>query len=228
MGAEPVTLPSIAAAATPLGLAARGAFHPAPDELPRPEGTAPLRTVVLLGWIGGAQWPAFASSPEAADGAPDPLDRWSMRVVGVLAAELGAFALFPFAGPPWLPFQRWAARSEPVHPSPLGLLIHPEWGLWHSYRGALGFAQELDIPRPVRAQSPCDACLAKPCLSACPISAFAPGAYDVALCRGYVHTGGGRSCASAGCASRLACPVGRPHAYGPEQTAFHMRAFATP
>ena len=41
-------------------------------------------------------------------------------------------ALFPFGGPPHFPFQQWARRAEPVHPSPIGLLIHPIYGLWHS------------------------------------------------------------------------------------------------
>ena len=30
--------------------------------------------------------------------------------------------------------------------SPLGILIHPDWGLWHSYRGALAFRERLDLP----------------------------------------------------------------------------------
>ena len=44
-------------------------------------------------------------------------------------------ALFPFSCPPFLPFLRWAERAEVVFPSPSGPLIHPVYGLWHTYRG---------------------------------------------------------------------------------------------
>src|SRR4030095_137820 len=41
---------------------------------------------------------------------------------------------------------RWAMRAEAVAPSPLGILIHPDYGLWHAYRGALAFAERLALP----------------------------------------------------------------------------------
>jgi hypothetical protein len=208
------------------GMAWRGAFHPRPeDAVPAlPDGTA-AGTLVLLGFAGGVGWPAFAAAQEAGDGLPDPLDRWSRRVVEALAARLGGLALFPFAGPPWLPFQRWARRAEPVFPSPLGLLIHPEWGLWHSYRGALALRERLALPAPPAAASPCDACVARPCLSACPVGAFTPGGYDVAACASHVAAPAGGACMTAGCLARRACPVGAVHAVGPEQAGFHMRGF---
>ena len=53
----------------------------------------------------------------------------------------------PRTGRPWLPFQQWARKAEPVHVSPLGVLIHPDYGLWHSYRGALCFDTRL-LPCP--------------------------------------------------------------------------------
>jgi len=71
---------------------------------------------VLVGFVGSENWPAFAASPEAADGAPDPLDRWSSRLITAIAGSVGASPLFPFGGPPFLPFQRWAQRAEPSIP----------------------------------------------------------------------------------------------------------------
>lgn len=127
-----------------VGLSARGGFHPQRgDDVPLLAGEAPARTVVLVGSIGGSLWPAFRASPEYGDGLPDALDRWSRRVLTAVAEALEAEMVFPFGGPPHYPFQRWAERAEPVAPSPLGLLIHPEHGLWHAYRGALLFAQRL-------------------------------------------------------------------------------------
>jgi hypothetical protein len=220
-------LPTIQSKAARVGLAYRGAFYPDPaDMVPEmPAGRRPS-TVVLLGFTGRVGWCTFNDSTEARDGCADPLDRWSRRVVEFLAAEVGGTALFPFQGPPFLPFQQWAQRAEPVSASPLGILIHPDWGLWHSYRGALALPDPIELPQIEWKPSPCGTCSERPCLSACPVGAFIATGYDVSRCRDYlaeVRLGG---CVSTGCLSRLACPVGRDHQYSPDQTAFHMRSFA--
>ena len=205
------------------GLVPRGAFLLEDGE--RGGALACVRTIVLIGVAGRRGWDAFASSPEASDGLSDPLDRFSRRVIGALAHELGAPPLFPFGGPPHWPFQQWARRAEPVHPSPIGVLIHPSYGLWHSYRGALGFAQALEVPTLARSMSPCDTCRPRPCLSACPVGAFSLQGYDVAACAAHLKSAAGESCMTSGCLARRACPVGTDHAQGPEQAAFTMRAF---
>jgi hypothetical protein len=216
-----VTLQHIVERAAAAGLALRGAFHPTlEDGVPSGPGT-----LVMLGFVGQAQWPIFAASPEVSDGRPHPLDRWSRRVIDALAAELGAAALYPFGGPPWLPFQRWAMRAEPVHRSVLGMLIHPDWGLWHSYRGTLAFADRLALPAPIDRPSPCDTCAAKPCLEACPVGAFTVERYDVAACAAHLRSAHGGDCLELGCRARNACPVGAAHRSGPDQGSFHMRAF---
>ena len=92
------------------GLVPRGAFNLAEDE--RAGELAGIRTIVLAGMVGRDGWDAFAASPEARDGLEHPLDRWSRRLIESLARELGGKALFPFGGPPFLPFQRWAQRAE--------------------------------------------------------------------------------------------------------------------
>jgi hypothetical protein len=215
-----------AAAIAAADLAVRGAFHPvAADAVPALPDGEPAGTLVLVGMTGRRQWPEFAASPEAADSRTDPLNRWSRRVIGELAAELGASPVYPFDGPPFLPFQRWAARAEPVHRSVLGVLIHPQWGLWHSYRGALAFAGRWALPARGEGRSPCDACLAKPCLAACPVGAFTVERYDVDACADHLRGPAGRDCLDRGCRARRACPVGAAHAFGEEQAAFHMRAF---
>ncbi|MGH7126549.1 MAG: ferredoxin [Stellaceae bacterium] len=221
-----LTLDEVVQKAAAAGLAARGAFHPSEDDVvpPLPD-SGHAGTVVMLGFVGRAQWPAFAGSPEASDGRPHPLDRWSRRVLSALAADLGAAALYPFGGPPWLPFQRWAAKAEPVRRSALGMLIHPDWGLWHSYRGALAFAEHLALPERVERPSPCDTCAAKPCLSACPVHAFTIERYDGDACAAHLRSANGTECLELGCRAREACPVGAEHRYGAEQASFHMSAF---
>ena len=208
------------------GLSLRGGFHPGPEDAvpPLADGQG-CGTILLLGNLGGGLWPVFAESPELADGAPHPLDRWTRRVLESLARGFDATALFPFGGPPWLPFQRWAMKADCVTASPLGILIHPDFGLWHAYRGALAFAEQLELPPRPRRPSPCDSCIERPCLSSCPVGAFSPGGYDVWGCRTHVAGPQGGACREQGCLARLACPIGREHAYPQGQMAFHMAAF---
>jgi hypothetical protein len=216
-------LSPILAAIEQTGLVPRGAMRL--DASDRRGALADIRAIVLAGMAGRQGWGAFAASAEAGEGMDDPLDRWSRRVIEALARDLGATAFFPFGGPPFWPFQQWARRSEPVHPSPIGLLIHPRYGLWHSYRGALGFGEALDVPEPAAAPSPCDSCRERPCLNACPVGAFSGSGYDVAACAGHLQDAAGADCMGLGCRARRACPVGAEHAYGPEQANFTMRAF---
>lgn len=220
-------LEKLTAALAAQGLLFRGGFHPLPDDgVPSPPEGTPAGTLVMVGNAGPAFWDTFRAAPEAQDGAAHPMDRWTRRVLSALAAEVEATPLLPFGDPPHLPFQRWAMRAEPVHASPLGMLIHPVYGLWHAYRGALAFRQRLAVPQRPDLASPCDGCAARPCLSACPVEAFTAAGYDVARCRSHLATAAGGACFAAGCLARAACPIGRQHAYGPGQAAFHMRAFA--
>jgi hypothetical protein len=205
------------------GLVPRGAFLL--EESERNGALADVHTIVLAGMAGREGWSAFVASPEASDGFADPLDRWSGRVIEALAVELGGRALFPFGGPPFLPFQQWAQRAEPVHASPIGILIHPRYGLWHSYRGALGLSEKLAVAEPATGASPCETCTGRWCLSGCPVGAFSSAGYDVAACAGHLRSAAGADCMGFGCRARRACPVGADHAYGPEQASFIMAAF---
>ena len=205
------------------GLVPRGALSLMAGE--RTGALADVQTIVLAGMVGREGWGAFAASPEASDGLAHPLDRWSRRVIEALARELGGRALFPFGGPPFLPFQQWARRAEPGHPSPIGILIHPRYGLWHSYRGAIGFSDAVAVAQPAAPPSPCESCTGRWCLSACPVGAFSNAGYDVAACVGHLRSAAGADCMGLGCRARRACPVGAEHAYGAEGANFLMRAF---
>lgn len=217
---------TVAAALARHGLTARGGFHAkSSDRVPPLPYSQPARTLVLAGNVGPAMWRVCAAAPEFSDGRPDPLDRWSRRILESVAVELGAAALFPFGGPPYHPFVPWAKRAEAVGESPLGILIHPDHGLWHAYRGALAFPQRLDLPpRDMRA-IPCLTCSDKPCLSACPVGAFTAAGYDVPRCVKHISTEAGADCMGEGCRARRACPVGRGAHYEPAQSRFHMEAF---
>lgn len=199
------------------GLALLGA---APPDGYTPEGT---RAIALAGPMGGPLWwDILTASPEWRDGQPDPMDRWSRRVLTAIAARFGATALFPFGGPPWLPFQAWAKASGRAWESPVRLLVHAEAGLWVSFRGALALPFALDLPP---APNPCETCADRPCLTACPPGAIREGAYDVPACHAFLDTGPGRACLTQGCRVRAACPVSIRHARVAVQSAYHMSRF---
>lgn len=189
------------------GLMARGGFHS--DEYP---------TLILAGTAGSAFWPHFAAGRRDES---HPLDSWTRRTLTEVAGRFGAHLLMACDGPPFLPFQRWAMAAEPVYSSPMGVLVHPRYGLWHSWRGALVFDRIIDLPEREDAPNPCESCADRPCAAGCPVGAAAP--YDVPRCLGHLKAKG--ECRSVGCLARHACPLGQDFAYGPEHAAFHMDAF---
>jgi ferredoxin len=212
------TYDDIAKALAPCGLIPRSGFHPAAqDEVPGDPAS-----LVMVGNAGPDMWRAFAADMRQE---PDALDRWTERVVGEVAAALGATALFPFGEPPPHPFQRWGASAEALHHSPLGVLIHPDYGLWHAYRAALAFTERIDLPAADGRPSPCESCADKPCLSTCPVAAFNGESYDVEACVWLLQEPRGADCMAGGCLARRACPVGTEYHYEPDQAAFHMTAF---
>lgn len=207
----------LAFALSPRGLILHGGFHPLPGEA----GLAGVGTVVLVGNSGGAMWEAFAPN---IDGEKNPLDRWTRRVIDPIAERFDARAIYPF-DPDVPPFQRWALRGDAVYASPLGILIHPKYGLWQAYRAALLFSERLALPPRSNTPSPCESCAEKPCLSACPVGAFSGRAYDVVACADHI-AGPQADCSSIGCHARNACPVGQEWRYPDAQVRFHMAAFS--
>lgn len=230
----------IIAALSHVGLDYRGGFHPRsedlvpdiPDIKPRQPGTlarqtVPTGTLLLVGNIGGSMWPAFEAGRRDET---DALDKWTKRILSPVISQLekahGSIkALYPSDGPPYHPFQRWAMRGEPVYPSPIGILIHPDHGLWHAYRGALLFSKTLDLPTTLTQPSPCDSCSNKPCLAGCPVQAIGQGFYDVETCAAHLSGPSGKPCHEFGCLARSACPVGPRRPYPEAQTRFHMGIF---
>ena len=193
-----------------------GGFHAEADAA-LPVGTT---TLLLIGPKEPGFWQHLTAQPEW-DGAPDPVDRWSRRVIGQLACDIGAKALFPFGGPPYHPFYQWALRTGRVWDSPVRLLVHAGQGLMVSFRGALALKEHITVPP--AATKPCADCTA-PCLAACPAGALGETGYDVPACRAYLSAGD-RDCMKAGCLVRRACPVTQAYARMPEQSAYHMRQF---
>ena len=208
----------IAAMCAADGLGIVGAFHAGPED-----GLAPqIRTLLLLGPDSAAMWQAFSAAPEASDGAAHPMDRWSRRVIGRIAGRCDGEAFFPFGGPPYHPFIRWAARGEHSAISPVAMQVSPVRGLWASFRGALALRDRIELPERPKA-NPCTAC-PRPCLEACPVAAFRDGSYDVPRCVAHVRSVEGAACRS-GCLVRRACPAGAGLDLPEAERRFHMAAF---
>lgn len=204
-----------------------GADHEAPAAAPA------ARAVLLVGHGGPSLWPHFQAwrARQPTDTA-NPLDTWSRAVIGRVAERFDARAVSP-SDRPYLPFQQWAMRAEGLKPSPLGVLMHPEYGPWHAYRGALlfddpGVALELRALNQA-SRAPihlCDLCVGKPCRKACPVDAHAGDEFAYQTCLSHVRSPAGEACMTGGCLDRNACPYGAAYRYSAEQQAFHMRAFA--
>ena len=221
----PPSYANITARVQELGLLVRGGFHPTnEDRVPDIFGSREVSSLVLLGNAGPPMWAKIGPTVSASN-ATNPLDDWVREHVGELAAELDAIPLYPFGGPPFLPFLHWAQRAEPVAPSEIGILIHPRYGLWHAYRGALAFAEPLDLPQVRHEPRPCDSCADKPCLTTCPVGAFSTDGYDTHACGTHISSPAGADCMDSGCRARRACPIGRDYIYPSDQANFHMAAF---
>lgn len=207
------------------GLMLRGVVNFSPDE-PVPEFASgrPARSVALVGNGGGSFWHSFSDwFTDQPAGLADPLDGWSKQVIGAVAQSFGLRAVYP-SDKPWQPFQQWAIRAEGLQASPLGILMHPEYGLWHAYRGALLSDLELDVPAIEKQIHLCDACDWKACLNSCPVNAVSQDAFNAGACRGHAGGPDGGSCREAGCIARNSCPHDR-YRYTAAQQAFHLRAF---
>ena len=182
------------------------------------------------GAIVGSGGPTFFArftegAPETADGAPNPLDRFTRRIVEAATAEVLAplgvahAVYFPFDGAqPLIPFQRLGRAAGLGGPGPLGLQIHPTFGPWWAYRALVIVDHELPA-RPAIGDG-CAGCDA-PCVAACPASAVARAGFSVSACHARRLTA--EPCRLS-CAARIACVRGPAHRYTEAQLAFHMAA----
>ena len=174
--------------------------------------------VVLIGDGGPRFFARFRDAAPYASGVDHPLDDFTRAcvtsaVTDVLAPlELPFQVMFPFGGSGRggaLPFQRLGRAAGLPEPGPLGLQIHPEFGPWWAYRALVIVPAALDAePSLLPWCPPCE----RPCVRGCAIHrAVDDGMPAQTVC-------------GDDCGARARCPVGREHAYPPDQIAFHLRA----
>ncbi|MCB0129437.1 MAG: hypothetical protein KDD78_01250 [Caldilineaceae bacterium] len=201
---------------------------------------AAARRLVLLGNGGRAFWHALTADQAATKRPPTehpaehptehPVDSFSLHLAREFVVHCGGNPDDPrsmemlYPAPAEQPFplslQALGEFVNWVHPSPLGLGIHPEFGLWNAYRAA--FLTDLPLPVTVAAPhaSPCAACQEKPCVTTCPAAAVeAEAGLDLWGCS-HFRLVTDSPCAER-CLARLACPVGADHRYRADQIAYH-------
>jgi len=208
------------------GFLSLGGFD-AEDEasLPELQSGRAAKSLLLIGSTGPTLWDLLLQSPEMADGAPDPLDRYTRRVLTALATESGFEAVFSFDGPPYHPFQQWALRCGGFSQSPMGVLAHHDYGPWTGFRAAFLSPAALPFESRTGAPGPCETCVEKPCLTACPVGALSlETGYDVPKCRDHLIADQSVDCWS-GCRARRACPFGTAHRQVRDNARFHMDRF---
>ena len=201
-----MTLDELNGSAAALHLTALGGFHE--------DG----KTTILLGPREPGFWD-FVTDQPTFTGA-DPLDNWSRGAITTLAKLTCSQAVFPFGGPPHHPFIAWALRSGEVWTSPWVCSFTKRPDYWCPIVERWCSMKLSSCPPP--AQSPCDSCVDKPCLSACPVSALTPDAYDVESCKDQMDVDA--DCRAA-CRVRMSCPISQAYGRDPAQTGFHMEAF---
>ena len=161
---------------SPIGLNVIGIADGSPYQSLLPS----CRSVIVFASGGSALWDSFIKDIErhpahlrdhqhpfddfvhraiqSADPSPQPSRRWIR-----CAAEPEVF----------LDFRPLAHAAGLGTQSTMGLLIHPQYGLWVGLRAALLTTEPLSISSTIPV-SPCDACESKPCIAACPAGAVRP------------------------------------------------------
>lgn len=182
------------------------------------------RQLLLIGNLGPTFWQHATANGLRGE---HPLDAFTRaRVVAWLDRH------FPGVRHEWLyPGERLVGlqslgRLAGWHqPSPFMVGVNEAWGSWFAYRAALLADTGLARTEPLAGASPCERCVDRPCVAACPPRAL-HGGFDLAACSGW-RLAPGSSCRGQ-CLARIACPVGTRHRYDTAQIAYHYaRSLAT-
>jgi len=173
-------------------------------------------SLLLLGSTGPSLWEAMRSAGWLSR--VDPVDSWCATRLSELRSSLPMRGVFVFPSRTPVDVLSLGRAAGWAHPTPLGLGMHPEHGLWLGYRGAL--LLDCAIPeRGLRNEAPpCESCVGTPCVTACLGGAVEPGGLQISACFGQRLSD--TPCAQS-CASRAACPVGPSSRYEAPQVSHH-------
>ena len=176
--------------------------------------------LVLLGHGGRRLWEALQAFGHQTN---DPVDYYSLVMTKTFIEQyLGSpssLMLYPLSSIT-IPLQRLGELAGWSHPSPLGIGINEQYGVWFAYRSAFLTTLALPLTDDQRTQSPCDACYDKPCISGCPSGAVqGVDLFDIYKC-GNFRVQEDSVCQDR-CLARMACPYAPQHHYTLEQIRYH-------
>ncbi len=192
-------------------------------------GTQRATSVIVMGHGGGGFWAAYqhhiGAHPEHGERA-DPLDDFTEALMQTeVLPRLRAIGIdgrvrFPFrTDEPRVSFVHLAEAAELGRRSLLGVLIHPEFGPWIAFRGAIMVDEVLTAPRPAAGFDPCASCEARPCVAMCPAAAVDGDGWNVRRC--IDHRVQRTDDCQSQCDARVACVYGRAHVYPPDALRHH-------
>jgi epoxyqueuosine reductase len=188
------------------------------------------KSVILVGFAGRKFWEMLQGflkeNPEFRDTREDWIDDYTilrfMHAATILEDKKANYEMaFPFgSGGFSLDFSKLGELGGVGVRSLMGILIHPEYGLWISLRGTIITDLEFNqYDEPLSYFNPCPHC-SKPCISACPANTVSENGWDYTTCMKFRLSD--NTCRD-NCASRRACPFGKEHQYSEEQLAHHHK-----
>lgn len=192
------------------------------------------RSIVVVGNGGGAFWRVLKEHAARHPGWWDrehPLDDFTREVIErevvplVRAVGVRCTPVYPFAGSgPTLNFMELGKIAGLGGPSILGVLVHPTFGPWIAFRGAMLIDAELDAPGDALGFDPCPSCTVRSCIPACPVGAVSfPQGWDIPKC--LEHRVEVEPDCAPRCHARAGCVLGPEHRYPDDELAYHqMRA----
>lgn len=179
-------------------------------------------SLVLMGSAGSPFWDRIQEEGVNSDHPFDERSRVLARLfVKNYLGNVGAELIYPSSLT--VPLIELGNHAGWSFPSPMGLGIHRIYGTWFAFRAVLLIAATLPATKFVaNSESPCLACIEKPCVRQCPASAVdAQGSFDVQSCTAYRQQENSR-CQDR-CLARMACPVGQKFQYRMPQMQYHAR-----
>ena len=178
------------------------------------------RQLLLIGHGGKRVWEAVQAS-QFRD-ATDPIDSFSVdRIKSWFGAHYPSckYKIIYPDRQRIVPLQTLGELAGWHHCSPFRIGINQLWGSWFAYRLAVLTDSNFEVSEKTGISSPCEACIEKPCITACPADALQCSDYSLKRCIN--HRLESESSCHDQCLARLACPVATQHRYTMGQINYH-------
>jgi len=189
---------------------------------------AGAKSVIIIGNYGPEMWEKLQSdierNREFYDAINDPVDVFSSRAIESAVDELKQNGLNAVGVYPWrqeaggfLPFQAWGVACGMGAMGIIGVVIHPTYGPWNSFRGGIILDAPIEPDDALDDFNPCKKCEA-PCMEACPAGAISRDGCNVQKCLGARLFD--ERCETV-CAAREACVYGKDYRFHRDEITYH-------